>query len=218
MKITLAWLKKNHACPSGIDWFLAQSKTDGIKLINALYKDSHFDWAIWLLVRLMNRKQQIALSIFAARSVLPIFEKRYPKDDRPILAIEAAEAYLLHNTKENSKNTLTAAATAADVAADAFADYVNYTTNFAVRSAAYAVAHASACAAYDVDNTHRTYAASITHAAYNAVYTARVAADAYASNRVKNKNKINTLNFGLALIKHRSKKSSTSISKRRGPK
>jgi hypothetical protein len=48
------------------------------------------------LVRQINDKKQIALAIWAtdcAERVLPHFEKKYPKDNRPRKAIEAGRAW-----------------------------------------------------------------------------------------------------------------------------
>ena len=93
-KITLRWLKSKGACRGGVEWFNAQEERGDIKLIEKLMIEKHFDWANWLIVRVMERKQYLAYAIFAAREVLRIFEKKYPNDNRPRKAIEAAEKCL----------------------------------------------------------------------------------------------------------------------------
>src|SRR3990167_9910439 len=97
MKITRDWLDKNNACPDGVAWFSAQSKTDSTEILHALLADENGDalsWANWLIVRVMKQKDCIANAIFAARAVLDIYERNFPTDTRPRLAIEAAEAVL----------------------------------------------------------------------------------------------------------------------------
>ena len=51
-------------------------------------------WRSMTIVRAWKwtAKDSVALAVYAAESVLPIFEKRYPKDDRPRKAIEAAKS------------------------------------------------------------------------------------------------------------------------------
>jgi len=43
-----------------------------------------------------TKKDSVALAIYAAQLVLPIFEKEYPKDNRPRKAIEAAIYWMKH--------------------------------------------------------------------------------------------------------------------------
>jgi predicted lipid-binding transport protein (Tim44 family) len=80
--------------------------------------------------------------------VLPIFEKAYPKDDRPRKAIEAARAYALNPSKETAY-AAHAAARAADVAyaAAPAAAAANAAAN-AAYAAADAAAYAATAAAY----------------------------------------------------------------------
>src|SRR3990167_4892913 len=58
-----------------------------------------------------TKKDSVALAVYAAELVIAIFEKEYPKDDRPRKAIEAAKYWLKHPTAY--------AAYAAHAAADA---------------------------------------------------------------------------------------------------
>ena len=61
----------------------------------------------------------LALAIYAAELVIEYYETKYPTDDRPRKAIEAAKAYLAHPTKDAAYAASYAAARAAARAADA---------------------------------------------------------------------------------------------------
>ena len=134
MKIDNEFLKKHSACMDGVKWFLKQKKTDVFIIIKNLVKDDHWDWANWLVTRLMHKKQNVQYAIFAAESVIDIYKKKYSKDNRPQKAIQAAKNYL----KNPYKKTKNASATDA-----AYADYA--------ASATYA-AYAAAYAADDANN------------------------------------------------------------------
>ncbi len=141
MKVTKEWLKEKRACVGGYEWYMKQTLTDGVGLVVALIADTteeeHLNWANWLLVRIMKRKQCLAYAIFAAEQVIKIYEKKYPKDNRHREAIEAAKKVLKNDTKENRTGAYAAA-----YAADA-ATYVGY----AAANAAYAAANAAYAAA-----------------------------------------------------------------------
>jgi len=83
-------------------------------------------------------KINILHAIYCAEAVLPIYENKYPNDNRPRLAIEAAKTVLKYPTEEN-KAKAKAAAWAADDAAD--------DAGFASHAAAYAAARAATWAA-----------------------------------------------------------------------
>jgi len=108
-----------------------------------------------------KKEDSVKLAIFCAEKVLPIYEKRYPKDDRVRKAIEAAKIYLADASEMNRFAAADAAARAADAA------YAAYAANAAY--AAYAAANAAANAA------NAAYAAAN---AANAAYAAARAADA----------------------------------------
>ena len=67
-----------------------------------------------------SKSAAIELAALFAESVLPIFEAKYPGDDRPRKAIEAARAYL--RGEGDAAYAARAAARAAYAAADAAAD------------------------------------------------------------------------------------------------
>ena len=116
MKITEEWLSKCAACSSGVLWFSGFGKSDSIGVMEGLLSESKLDWANWLIVRLLNRKDKIRYAIFAAEQVISLFEKKCPKDKRPRNAIDAAKAVLKKDTKETRAAAMAAALAAGDVA------------------------------------------------------------------------------------------------------
>lgn len=119
-------------------------------------------------VETWNVKTARLFAADCAEHVLPIFEKKYPEDDRPRKAIQAARDY------ENGlidKNELAAAGCAAAYAANA-AGYV-------ANAAGYAAAYAANAAAYAAAAGAAAYAADSAYAvAYGAGYVANAAGDA----------------------------------------
>jgi len=120
MKITAKWLKEKDACPKGVTWFTNQKETDSIEVLKALIKEKKLDWANWTIVRLMTYKQYVKYAVFSAEQVLGNFEKIYPGDNRPRLAIEAAKA-CIKNPSEKNKAACLAANSAAYSAASSVA-------------------------------------------------------------------------------------------------
>jgi hypothetical protein len=183
--IDLKWLESKGACPEAVAWFKTY---DGPKEIEPLAEEmirlGHLEWLNWGLVRLMTKKQAVEYAIYAAEQVLSIYEDKYPKDDRPRKAIEAAKGYLAgRGTAHTAARAAYAAAYAARAAcaayAAAYAARAAYAAAYAARAAcaAYAAAYAAraACAAY------AAYAARAARAAYAAAYAARAAYAACAA-------------------------------------
>ena len=154
--ISVNYLNKLGACSEAVEMLKNQKETDPIKILQGCMKINHFDWANWLIVRLMTRKQNLQYSVFAAESIINIYEKKYPNDKRPRRAIEAAKKVLKYDSKKN-RAYAAYAATAAYAAA-----------NTAANAAAYA-----AYAAYAVANAAANAANAAVHAAYAAVHAAR---------------------------------------------
>ena len=171
MNITKGRLKKNDACIEGVKWFLAQKEKNGVKVIKKLVTEKKLDWANWGIVRIMTYKQRIQYAVFAAEQVIDIYEKKYPKDDRPRKAIEAAKVCIKSPTEKN-KDTANAAAHSA---------YAAYAAHAA--HAAYSAAHAAAYSDYS--------------AAYSAAYAAYAAAYAAANAAMLNK----ILFYGLKILR-----------------
>jgi len=152
-QITKQWLKKKDACIEGVQWFDDQEETDSIKVINKLMKEDNFSWANWTLSELFNRKQRIQYAVYAAKQVLPIFEKEYPEDKRPRKAIEAAIKCIDNNTQKNRDVAWDAWVAAGYVARAAWAAgdvaWAAWDAGYAAGAAARDAARAAAGAARD---------------------------------------------------------------------
>ena len=108
-------------------------------------------------------------AVFTAKKVLPLWTDKFPDDDRPEKAIEAAEDYLANPTKEAASIVLIAGQKAANAceAAEAVREMV----------AAHA-AHAIAYATFSSSAVHTPYANyAVIHAAH--CYSETSAKDAY---------------------------------------
>ncbi|MCJ7563700.1 MAG: hypothetical protein MUP52_03810, partial [Candidatus Aminicenantes bacterium] len=68
-----------------------------------LKQDDKECWSEMRIVRAWKwmKADSVSLAIYAAELVIGIFEKRYPDDKRPRLAIEAAKAWLKDPSEEN---------------------------------------------------------------------------------------------------------------------
>ena len=182
MKVTKEFLREKRACAAGYRWFCENclDLVDFEAQIKHL-KQHRFDWANWLLVRLMSLEQKRKYAIFAAEKVLHIFEAKYPDDERPRKAIEAAAIVVENNTKENRSK--------ADAAADdAYTAYADDDSTYAYADDAYtayaaaAAYDAASVAAYDADDAY-TYDADSAYA-YDAAADAAAAAASAADTSV----------------------------------
>lgn len=98
MKIDREFLEKWGACADGKEWFLEEGISDPIEGIKNLVAKDNWEWANWLIVRVMTREQYLAYAIFSAEQVINIYEKKYPDDKRPRKAIDAAKSVLRKDT------------------------------------------------------------------------------------------------------------------------
>ena len=98
MKITIEQLRDLRACPDGLVWYQAQKTEDLVSLVKAAISGGArtMEYANWGIVRFMTNGQKIRYAVFAARQVLKIYEDKYPGDNRPRAAIDAAERYLIN--------------------------------------------------------------------------------------------------------------------------
>ena len=120
MKITNTWMKNHNACKEAfMEWEKRGYESNPIKVIDLAMEMNHFDWANWLIVRIMSYKHYVSYAVFAAEQVIDVYEKKYPDDKRPRIAINAAKACI---TNPSIKNKTAAAAAAAAADADAAAD------------------------------------------------------------------------------------------------
>ena len=109
-EINKGWLIEKKACASGVKWFLAQDETNTAKVMIKLVEEDRFSDALWVFENLSDKAQAVELAIFCAELVISVFEEKFPDDDRPRMAIEAAKKY--------QEDPTYAAADAAYVAAD----------------------------------------------------------------------------------------------------
>ena len=107
-----------------------------------------------------DTKEKQSLAIQCAEMVLDIFEKKYPNDNRPRKAIEAAKKCLANPTEENQRAAYDAAATADDAADDAAGNDEDWTGGddayYAVLAAQYAAEAAEGTAIINFINTSQT--------------------------------------------------------------
>ena len=215
MQITKEWLQEKKACKEGIKWFAAQVENDGVKIVKKLMKENQLQWANWLIVRIMEYKQQyVSYAIYAAEQVIDNFEKEYPNDKRPREAIEAAKKCIENPTEEN-KNAAYCAADRAYCAADrADSAYSAAYSAYRADSAAYCAADRAYRAAYSAyraaDSADSAAYSAADSAAYCAAYCAAdsAACSAYsaadsaysAAYRAADKMRIKILNYGLKLL------------------
>lgn len=133
-------------------------KSNGIKdAVWALRCWDYMDWCLFICE--------------VAESVLPIFEEKYPEDDRPRKALQAIRDYKAGIiTKQDLENAAAAAYATAAAAHDAYAASAAAsaatasTADDAMAAAAYA-ANAAAAAAYDANAAYDTTAAAYASAA-----------------------------------------------------
>ena len=116
-KVTKEFLKEKSACRDGYEWWL--KNCDGLDNVAQIKKlaEHRFDWANWLIVRMMEYKEYVSYAVFAAEQVIDIYEKKYPDDKRPRNAIEAAKKCIKDPSKANKAAAYAAAADAAYAAA-----------------------------------------------------------------------------------------------------
>lgn len=115
MKLTMRTLESLDACDEAKEAFQNQKERDIFKLFDLMLKAEKYDWANWLIARLLDRDNKIRYAIFAAERRIEEFEKKYPDDKRPREAIKAAKAVL----KRRNQKTIDAAWSARSAAESA---------------------------------------------------------------------------------------------------
>lgn len=154
MKTTLREIRKHDPCIYGWNKLLAhlnKTKADNKPLdLMTILESNGIKDAVWALICFDYEDYCLFLADIA-ESVLPIFEKKYPDDNRPRKAIQAIRDYKLGKIdKTNLKSTAYVAADAADSAYTARDAHVVVN---AAHAAAYAACAAHACAAHAAYNT-----------------------------------------------------------------
>ena len=145
--ITVPWLQEHDACRGGLDWFVRQGDTNAEKVLLKLVAELHYDWANWVITKLLPRPQRIKYAVFAAEQALTIYEAHGNSTDAPREAIEAAKSphgkdlLCIANAAENSPRIMyrstfqvAAAARAASYAAHTAKDPDKYADHSAIRA------------------------------------------------------------------------------------
>ena len=109
--------------------------------------NSQTDKEVWSDMRVVRawkwqKKDSVALSVYAAELCLDNFEKMYPEDKRPRLAIDAAKQWMKNPNEGTARAAYSAAYSAADSAAASAADSAADSAASAAR-AAYSAARAA---------------------------------------------------------------------------
>ena len=141
-----------HASINIIDAMLHVSAEVIAKVEVRGQSDKRDDKQAWQEMRIIEayewtKEDSIALSIYASRQVIGIYEKEYPQDKRPRKAIEATEEYAKNPTEENMEKCRTAAEAAASAASAAWAASAAASAAWAAASAAREAASAAWSAA-----------------------------------------------------------------------
>jgi hypothetical protein len=109
-------LRKLNACVEAIGWV-------GDRDLPAAWQEcERADWILWLCGRMQGtdgwptKKEIVLAACDCAESVLAIFEKKYPQDDRPRRAIATARAWAEGKASREEMRSAAYAADAADAA------------------------------------------------------------------------------------------------------
>ena len=177
MQSLLAFARDRGACAEARDWLATQTDPR-----TAWETCERPDWMIWYARRRnVERKVLVRIACDCARTALRFVPEG---EDRPRLAIEAAERWTLGEATIDEVRAAAAAAAAVAYAADAAADAAAAAA-YAAAYAAIAAAAAAAAAAYVADAVAAAAAyvadAAADAAAYVADAVADVAADAAAA-------------------------------------
>ena len=149
--LTSAHLEKFHACREDIIWFKSAFPDGGSPsdCLDAAIAAGKHEYANWMMVMLLNRKDKLRYAVFAAELALKKHEKPYPKDKLFKTCIKAAKAVIKSDTKKNREAAGYAARSASGSAesfAPAAAGYAaawsaaSYAESFAPAAAGYAAA------------------------------------------------------------------------------
>ena len=106
------YLESINACRVAINW--VGDKT----LEESWVTCTRPDWMLWLYGR--NNPDKlicVKISVFAAKLVLPIWQRKYPDDLRPQQAIKVAEKWIENPLEENRQEAAASRAAAAEASA-----------------------------------------------------------------------------------------------------
>ena len=147
MQTTLNKIKEHSPCKEGWEKLLdhlnkTQSDDEPLEL-RTILESNGLDDTIWAFRAVEGKDKEIRLfAADCAELVLPIYEKHYPNDNRPRLAIQAARDYA--NGLITIEKLAAARAAARDAAWDAAGDAARAAAWAAARAAAWDAARAAA--------------------------------------------------------------------------
>ena len=213
MQITLNKLKELGSCPPALrKWEeLGLKELTLEQTINKCMELKRFDWANRLIIETMTVKQRGQYAVYAAELVAPIYNEKYPYDNRVNKAIEAAKRALENdNTKKNRNAADSAYYAGYSMPLTLFpaARYAAYSASYAayaaVDAAAYAVAESDGYPAVVFAADSAYYAASAAacsavRAAHSAGYS--VVVFAAAAEKKESEMKLKIVQYGLKIIK-----------------
>jgi len=178
MTTTLNKIKAHAPCADG--WaklllFLNKTKADNEPLsIATIIQSNGIKDAVWALRAVEGKDKEIRLfAADCAESDLHIYENKYPNDDRPRKAIQAARDYA---NGVIGKDELAAASDAAFAASDAACDAAraaSWAASWAARAASWAASAAARAAAWDASDAARAAAWDASDAAWAAASAAK---------------------------------------------
>lgn len=148
---TLNEIKQQHPCNDGWEILLASLNKiladDEPLSFKHILKSNGIKDAVWALC-VLDYKDQALFRADIAELVLPIFEEKYPDDDRPRKAVEAARDF--YHGKIDEEQLINAYDSARDAAnAVRVTDYGPCAIRYAAYSALFAISHSS-YGSYDV--------------------------------------------------------------------
>lgn len=180
MKTTLQEIREESPCEPGWKKLITTlGRIKGDVTLKQILDSNGIADAVWCL-RVFSYKQQCLFRAEVAETVLPIFNERYPNDDRPRQAIEAIKKWHSDGIDDNEL-----ALCALDTYDYAAAHYAARATHYAIpatAAAAYAASSYAATAAYYAAATvyYASSAPYAVSAAYYAVSAATYATSYYA--------------------------------------
>jgi hypothetical protein len=192
--ITEAWIEEHHPCEDGVKWYNSRTDKTPLGLLDGLIAEKRYEWGFRFMARILDRKDRIRYAVFAAEQVLGIFEKKFPDDKRPRLAIESAKKVLVKDTAETRYAAESAmfAARYAESAASSVAESAARSAESAARSAESAARYAESAA--------ESAAWSVESAARSAARSTMLAAESAVRSAVQEKMRLKILEFGRGLV------------------
>ncbi len=101
MEITKEWFRKNGVCTGGFAWWCMNQDSCPSTVINNLMRDDKFNWANWVIIKLLPRADYVDYAIFATEQVLDI-----ATDIRPKNTIEQVKIFMQCSNSENLRQTI----------------------------------------------------------------------------------------------------------------